>query len=105
MRRHEETARACAAELGCDRSTDDYRRLAEWRPDAVLIEAPHKAQDEIALWALGAGYDLLMAAVWLPARRWDGGSWSWRPATIALWKWDTRGPGHGRQHVAMGCEP
>jgi myo-inositol 2-dehydrogenase/D-chiro-inositol 1-dehydrogenase len=58
--RHMETARVCATELGCTFYTDDYRRLEKARPDAILIEVPHKAQDEIALWALDAGYDLLI---------------------------------------------
>lgn len=58
--RHTETARCCAEELGCPSCYDDFHRLAEARPDAVLIEVPHKAQDEIALWALEAGYDLLI---------------------------------------------
>ena len=30
------------------------------RPDAILIEVPHRVQDEISLWALEAGYDLLV---------------------------------------------
>ena len=58
--RHAETAQRCAGELGCSTYTDDYRRLAESQPDAILIEVPHKPQDEIALWALEAGYDLLI---------------------------------------------
>ncbi len=58
--RHVESARRCAAELGCDVSCDDFRRLAEAGPDAVLIETPHRVQDEIALWALETGFDLLI---------------------------------------------
>ncbi len=58
--RHVESARCCAAELGCDVSCDDFRRLAEAGPDAVLIETPHRVQDEIALWALETGFDLLI---------------------------------------------
>lgn len=58
--RHEETARDCAVELGCDLYYNDYRRLSESKPDAILIEVPHKPQDEIALWALEAGFDLLI---------------------------------------------
>jgi predicted dehydrogenase len=58
--RHVDTARACAAELGCAHYCDDYRRLAEDRPDAILIETPHKVQDEVALWALEAGFDVLI---------------------------------------------
>ena len=58
--RHEASARACAAELDCSCYYDDYRRLAENGPDAILIETPHKIQDEIALWALDAGFDVLI---------------------------------------------
>ena len=54
------SARACAAELECNLYFDDYRRLAETRPDAMLIELPHKPQDEVALWALEEGFDLLI---------------------------------------------
>mgnify|MGYP001327835368 CR=1 FL=1 len=56
---HLETARVCAAELDCSLYGDDIRYLAEGRPDAVLIETPHKAQDEIAVWALEEDLDLL----------------------------------------------
>lgn len=58
--RHAETAQGCAIELGCDSYSDDFRRLADSQPDAILIEVPHKVQDEIALWALEAGFDLLI---------------------------------------------
>ena len=58
--RRSETAQRCATELSCDNYCDDFRRLADFRPDAILIEVPHKVQDEIALWALEAGFDLLI---------------------------------------------
>ncbi len=58
--RHRETAERCAAELGCDVFEDDFRRLTDTRPDAVLIEVPHRVQDEVTVWALDAGYDLLV---------------------------------------------
>ncbi|NKB69282.1 MAG: hypothetical protein GKR89_19605 [Candidatus Latescibacteria bacterium] len=54
------SAQACATELGCQHYFDDYRRLAQTRPDALLIELPHLPQDEVALWALQEGYDLLI---------------------------------------------
>ncbi len=57
---HSESARCCARELGCDVHCDDFRQLAETHPDAVLIEVPHGAQDEIAVWALESGCDLLI---------------------------------------------
>ena len=53
-------AESCAAELGCGVFCDDFRRLGEARPDAILIEVPHRVQDEVSLWALDAGYDLLV---------------------------------------------
>ena len=53
-------AESCAAELGCGVYGDDFRRLGEAGPDAILIEVPHRVQDEISLWALEAGHDLLV---------------------------------------------
>ena len=58
--RRAQSAESCAAELGCGVFGDDFRRLGEAAPDAVLIEVPHRVQDEISLWALEAGYDLLV---------------------------------------------
>lgn len=58
--RRRETAERCAAELGCAVFGDDYRKLAGTRPDAVLIEVPHRVQDEATMWALDAGVDLLI---------------------------------------------
>lgn len=55
-----QSARACAAELGCDVYLDQYQRLADSDPDAILIEVPHRVQDEIALWALEAGFDVFI---------------------------------------------
>ena len=59
--RHLETARDCATELGCQTYYDDFRRLADVRPDAVLIEVPHRPQDDVAFWALNAGFHTLIA--------------------------------------------
>ena len=58
--RRAETAQRCATELGCNLYYDDFRRLADSQPDAILIEVPHKVQYDIALWALEAGFDLLI---------------------------------------------
>ena len=58
--RRAQRAESCAAELGCDVFCDDFRRLGEARPDAILIEVPHRVQDEVSIWALDAGYDLLV---------------------------------------------
>ena len=58
--RRAQRAEICAAELGCGDFFDDFRQLGETRPDAILIEVPHRVQDEISIWALGAGCDLLV---------------------------------------------
>ena len=58
--RRAQRAASCAAELGCDVFWDDFRRLGEAGPDAILIEVPHRVQDEVSIWALDAGYDLLV---------------------------------------------
>ena len=58
--RRTQRAASCAAELGCAVFCDDFRRLAEAAPDAILIEVPHRVQDEVSIWALDAGYDLLV---------------------------------------------
>ena len=58
--RRAQRAANCAAELGCDVFCDDFRRLGEAGPDAILIEVPHRVQDEVSIWALDAGYDLLV---------------------------------------------
>lgn len=53
-------AKQCAAELGCTTYYDDYRRLGETSPDAILIEVPHAPQDGISTWALESGCDVLI---------------------------------------------
>ncbi|MCE2441095.1 MAG: Gfo/Idh/MocA family oxidoreductase [Candidatus Latescibacteria bacterium] len=58
--RRTETAERCARELGCGVFGDDFRKLVQTRPDAVLIEVPHRVQDEATMWALDAGFDLLI---------------------------------------------
>ena len=58
--RHLETARKFGAEVHCDTCFDDYRRLSETRPDAVLVEVPHEAQDPIVLWALEQQHHVLI---------------------------------------------
>jgi predicted dehydrogenase len=61
--RHLATARALGAELGCTACFDDYRQLAAARPDAVLVEVSHAAQDEIVLWALEQKLHVLIGSV------------------------------------------
>jgi myo-inositol 2-dehydrogenase/D-chiro-inositol 1-dehydrogenase/scyllo-inositol 2-dehydrogenase (NAD+) len=65
--RHEETALACAADLNCETYTDDYRDLKYSGADALLIEVPHRAQEEIVLWGLDEGYPLLIGGALAPS--------------------------------------
>jgi len=58
--RHIETARRLGAEIGCEDCFDDYRRIVEARPDAVLVEVPHGAQDAVTLWALENGLNVMV---------------------------------------------
>lgn len=58
--RHRDSARAFAGELGVTAAFDDYRRLAEVNPEAVLIEVPHAAQHAPTMWALEAGLPVLI---------------------------------------------
>jgi predicted dehydrogenase len=55
-----EKARECASNLGCSTYFDDYRHLGEASPDAILIEVPHAPQDDVTMWALKSGYDVLV---------------------------------------------
>ena len=58
--RHTETAEKMGREVGCDACFDDYRRILETHPDAVLVEVPHGAQDAVTLWALEQGLHVLV---------------------------------------------
>ncbi|MHB9134225.1 MAG: Gfo/Idh/MocA family protein [Armatimonadota bacterium] len=58
--RHIDSAQQFGAEVGCDHRVDDYRQLLVDRPDAVLVEVPHAAQDAIVRWALDAGLHVLI---------------------------------------------
>jgi myo-inositol 2-dehydrogenase / D-chiro-inositol 1-dehydrogenase len=58
--RHLATSGKFAWEVHCERYFDDFRRLAELKPDAVLVEVPHHSQDEVVLWALGEGFNVLI---------------------------------------------
>ena len=60
--RHLDSARKFGAEIGVTRCFDDFRKLAEVSPDAVLVEVPHVAQDEIVLWALDQGISVLIGS-------------------------------------------
>jgi myo-inositol 2-dehydrogenase / D-chiro-inositol 1-dehydrogenase len=60
--RHLERARLLGQELGCEACCDDFRSLTAQRPDAVLVEVPHAAQDAVVGWALTAGLHVLIGA-------------------------------------------
>lgn len=61
--RHLSTAQAFAAEIGCATCFDDYHQLITVEPDALLVEVPHGAQDEITCWALEQRLHLLIGGV------------------------------------------
>jgi predicted dehydrogenase len=46
------SAQALGIELNCSACYEDHRRLLDCRPDLLLIEVPHQAQDALALWAI-----------------------------------------------------
>ena len=55
-----ERARALGEELGCDAVSGDAGQLYAMRPDAVLLEVPHRVQDALAMGALEAGAHVLI---------------------------------------------
>ena len=58
--RRSERARAFAESFGCPDHTDDYRALADLKPDVVLVAVPHDVQDEVVLWSLEQGFHTLI---------------------------------------------
>lgn len=58
--RHLASAQRFAAEIGAGASCAGFRDLREQGPEAVLVEVPHAAQDEIVTWALGEGLHVLL---------------------------------------------
>lgn len=60
--RRVETARALGARVGCAACFDDYRRLAETGPGAVLVEVPNAVQDRVVSWALERGLHVLVGS-------------------------------------------
>lgn len=58
--RRRERAQRLGAMLGCADAFEDPERLRATRPDAVLIEVPHRPQDAIAAWALESGWHVLI---------------------------------------------
>ena len=53
-------AHAFAESFGCPDYTDDYRALADLKPDIVLVAVPHDVQDEVVLWSLEQGFHTLV---------------------------------------------
>ena len=60
--KHRSRAEALARELGIPHVVDTPQELLAFAPDAVLIEVPHKAQDNITLWALQSGLHALVGS-------------------------------------------
>jgi myo-inositol 2-dehydrogenase/D-chiro-inositol 1-dehydrogenase len=54
-----ENAQRLAAELRTDWYTD-YAQLLAARPDALLVEVPHRPQDDLVTWALRAGLHVMI---------------------------------------------
>jgi len=50
--RRQVTADAFGEEFACQFRTDDYTKILQTAPDAVLVEVPHVCQDEMVEWAL-----------------------------------------------------
>jgi predicted dehydrogenase len=55
-----ERARRLGAMFGCAHCFDDPERLRATRPDAVLIEVPHRQQDALVGWVLASGWHVLI---------------------------------------------
>jgi myo-inositol 2-dehydrogenase / D-chiro-inositol 1-dehydrogenase len=50
--RRQSSAEKLGAEFGCAACYDDFHRILDTRPDAILVEVPHEVQDSIVIWAL-----------------------------------------------------
>ncbi len=58
--RRSERAQRLGAMFGCAACFDDPERLRATRPDAVLVEVPHRQQDALVAWALESGWHVLI---------------------------------------------
>ncbi|WP_214902659.1 Gfo/Idh/MocA family protein [Streptomyces sp. ISL-99] len=70
--RRPERARRFAARFDVGFSSGRYQELMATAPDAVLVEAPHRVQDDVVRWALENGLHVLVGgclAADLPAAR------------------------------------
>ncbi|MCN4144142.1 MAG: Gfo/Idh/MocA family oxidoreductase [Thiohalomonas sp.] len=47
-----ESANKFANDFNISYATTDYRHLIAQKPDAILVELPHKVQDDVVMWAL-----------------------------------------------------
>jgi len=56
----EVSANKFANDFNIGYATTDYRSLVAQKPDALLVELPHKVQDEVVLWALKEGLHILL---------------------------------------------
>jgi len=56
-------ARSLAQKLRAPKVFDDYHSIASLKPDALLIEVPHRAQQEIVLWSLDTAPAVLIGGV------------------------------------------
>jgi len=55
-----ESANQFANNFNIAYATTDYRSLTTQKPDALLVELPHKIQDEVVLWALQEDLHILL---------------------------------------------
>ena len=58
--RHLASAQKMADEFDCGAAFEDYSRLTETQPDALLVEIPHETQDGAVLWGLEHGLHTLV---------------------------------------------
>ncbi|MBN1205667.1 MAG: Gfo/Idh/MocA family oxidoreductase [Myxococcaceae bacterium] len=58
--RRRDSARRFAEEYGAGLYTEDYRELASWGLQALLVEVSHEIQDEVVRWGLEAGLHVLI---------------------------------------------
>jgi len=55
-----ENAKRFAKKFSCNFYTDNYKNISRLHPDIILIEVPHKIQDNVSLWAIKNSYHLLI---------------------------------------------
>lgn len=57
---HIESANKFAHEFDIPYATTSYKSLLKQQPDALLVETPHKIQDEVVRWALKEGLNVMI---------------------------------------------